>query len=303
MRDVSPLVTIGIPTYQRPEFLSRALECVARQTTQEMCVLVSDNATPGDAVRQVVDSFRDRIPGLTLFTQEVNIGGIANFFFLLEQAKTKYFMWLADDDEISDNYVQSLVTLLEADDHLVTAAGNWYYQKSDGTGDLMPPCDFASERLPARLARYLWRADDAFFYGVHRTDVLRHASFGRYVWPNRDEVRNFAYVYLLDLVLRGKVRVHPDKSVRFINHDYTVKAHARTESRVGRVLRHAARRVNVHALYLQKIRAVRGFGLALPMAFVSAASLTREGLEGAVRIGRRLGAGVASRGTRAGGAA
>ncbi len=277
MPEKTPLVTIGIPTYQRPVLLARALECVARQTCSEMEVLVSDNATPGSEVEAVVDQFRARIPRLKFVKQPVNVGATANFFLVLDLVQTKYFMWLADDDEVSDNYVESLLGLLESDDQVVTAAGNWYYARPDGQGELMPARDYTGPTAFGRLAKYMWKADDAFFYGLHRTEVLRQATVRTYAWPNRSDVRNFAYVYLIDMVIRGKVRMHPDRSVRFINHDYTTKTWRKGESRFSRIVKGAIRRMNVHALYLEKIAEHRGIVVAAPLTFVSAVSLMREG--------------------------
>lgn len=277
MPDSPVAVTIGIPTYKRPDCLARALACVARQTYPNVRVLVSDNATPGSEVDPVIQQFAHAIPGLQLFKQPINIGQCPNFFFLLNQARTKYFMWLADDDEISDNYVQRLVELLEADPNISTASGNWYWLTSPHTGRLMPARSYASPSVVLRLLRYVWRADDAFFYGLHRTEFLNRARFSGYAWPNRDSVMNWAYVYLLDMVLRGKVLVHPDTSVRFINHDYTVKSYTASEARLAGMLKHAIRRINVHVLYLGKIVRALGPIFALPFCLVSMASLLKEG--------------------------
>ena len=41
---MTPLVTIGIPTFNRPELLARALTSVAKQDYANLQVLVADNA-------------------------------------------------------------------------------------------------------------------------------------------------------------------------------------------------------------------------------------------------------------------
>lgn len=281
-------VTIGIPTYLRPDLLVRALECVARQTYPNIKVVVSDNGTPGDEVEAVVGRFRTRIQQLEFHRQIENIGPRPNFFFLLDRADTDYFMWLADDDEISTNYVEKLVSLLDSDPGIVTAAGNWYLLRGLDQGRLMPPRDYGDSSPARRLARYLWQADDAFFYGLHRTTALKSASFSGYSWPNRADVMNWAYVYLTDMVLRGKVVIHPDTSVQFINHDYTAKTYQAKQFRLGGMLKVGLRRINVHALYLIKIAREKGALYAVPFASISAASLGREALKGLVKAARRL---------------
>jgi hypothetical protein len=217
--------------------------------------------------------------------QPSNLGPHRNFFILLEQARTEYFMWLADDDEISDDYVAALVALLDADPAAASAVGSWYLLSSETSGELMPSPDLSSPHALARAAKFLWRSDDAFFYGLHRTEVLRQASFPGYCWPNRNTVMNWAYVYLLDMVLRGKILRHPDPQVRFINHDYTTKSYAVTEGRLVGILKVVLRRINVHWLYLRKVASLQGLAAALALMFVSIASLAREA---AAAIGARL---------------
>ena len=106
-------MTVGIPTYDRPDLLKRALSSIARQSYGNLEVLVADNASPGSATSRVIDLYRAEIRGLRYYRHERNIGALANFKFLLAEARGRYFMWLADDDEISDNYIASLVDVLE----------------------------------------------------------------------------------------------------------------------------------------------------------------------------------------------
>ena len=72
-------VTIGIPTFRRPELLRRALDSVAQQDYQPLEVIVADNATEGHEVDAVIAAFRDRIDGLRYVRHETNIGAVDNF--------------------------------------------------------------------------------------------------------------------------------------------------------------------------------------------------------------------------------
>ena len=281
---MNPLVTVGIPTYNRPELLERALTAVARQDYPNVEVLVADNATPGDAPRRVVESFRGSIAGLAYIRHEESIGPRNNFMYLLRAAKGTYFMWLADDDEISANYVSSLVAMLESNPDASSAAGHWLLMRSERDGQLMPTSSYPQKSALARALRFVWRSDDAFFYGLHRTDILRHATFPGYSWPNREAMLNWAYVYLLDVVLRGRVLIARDTSVQFINHDYTLKSYASGGRSLARLASHVLRRINVHYLYWKKCARILS-PPALPLVVAaSVASLLREGGTFALRI-------------------
>ena len=120
-----PLVTVGMPTYKRPDTIRRALSSLAAQSFRDFVVVVSDNGGEDDNTLEAVKEFADRLPEIYLIPQHENLGAIPNFQFALACAETKYFMWLADDDEISANYLEVLVSLLEDDHEAVTAMGEW----------------------------------------------------------------------------------------------------------------------------------------------------------------------------------
>ena len=100
------LITIGIPTYQR-NTLERALISVSKQLLKDMSYNLYNAGYSIDTLK-VVKKYSNKIPSIFLIAQENNIGAIKNLSFLLNCAKTKYFMWLADDDEISKNYLETL---------------------------------------------------------------------------------------------------------------------------------------------------------------------------------------------------
>lgn len=282
---MTPLVTIGIPTLNRPRLLERALTSVARQSYPNLEVLVADNAGRDNEAAHVVDSFRNSIPRLAYFRHASNIGAINNFFFLLRSAQGRYFMWLADDDEISASYVSGLVDLLERNSNAASAAGNWMLMSSEQDGVLMPTSNYPQSSVLARALRFIWKSDDAFFYGLHRTDLLRQASFKGYWWPNQLVLMNWAYVFLLDMVLSGPILIAEDRSVQFINHDYTSKIYIRAKPLAVNVFMYLLRRINVHYLYWEKcVRAIHPLGMPIVL-FTSLAAICRESGE---RIAHRL---------------
>jgi glycosyltransferase involved in cell wall biosynthesis len=271
-----PLVTIGIPTYKRPELLRRALACVVKQDYRNIELIVADNDTPGTLVTEIVESFRLKIDNLLFIRHRENIGAYANFFALLDAAHGEYFMWLADDDEISNNYISGLVNLLEGNLDASSAAGHWITVMDEGTTWPRSTSSFPERSPLARVLRFIWRTDDAFFYALHRTSVIRKASFPGYWWPNKGMLFNWGYVFLLDMVLQGRVLLADDSSVQFVNHDCSAKFYVTRRSAVIEIFQFCVRRLNVHWLYLQKATAAIGVW-ALPVIFlVSLAAILRE---------------------------
>jgi len=95
----NPLISIGVPTYNRPEGLRRTLECITSQSYKKLEIIISDNASGNDLVREVVSDFQKNDPRIIFFSQPQGIGIVNNFHFVLRKATGKYFIWAADDDE------------------------------------------------------------------------------------------------------------------------------------------------------------------------------------------------------------
>src|SRR5262245_51591739 len=82
-----PLVTIGIPTFERLPGLLRALDAARSQTYEKLEILVSDNCSSGcDVTRELAEVVKND-SRVHVFRQERNIGPSANFSFLCQQAK------------------------------------------------------------------------------------------------------------------------------------------------------------------------------------------------------------------------
>ena len=95
MSNSLPLVSIGIPTYNRRDLACRAVRSVLDQSYGNLEIIVSDNASTdgtADAVEAIADS------RIKLLKQPSNIGMIGNFNACLIAASGEYFLMLSDDD-------------------------------------------------------------------------------------------------------------------------------------------------------------------------------------------------------------
>lgn len=52
-----PLVSIGIPTYNRSEGLKRPLNCVVNQTYKNLEIIISDNCSSNAVIQKVILNF------------------------------------------------------------------------------------------------------------------------------------------------------------------------------------------------------------------------------------------------------
>jgi glycosyltransferase involved in cell wall biosynthesis len=286
----TPRVSIGVPTYKRPDMLRRALQSIALQDFKDIEVIVGDNDTESNASSAVIEEFQSLIPSLVYCKHVQNIGGTANFMHCLAVARGEYFMWLADDDELQGaTYVQSLVELLDQNPDAVTAAAKWKLMRSPTSGEIRPARDYQNRWWLLRVFKFVWKADDDFFYGIHRTPLLRKARMVDYWHINAAIASNLTYTYLIDLVIQGRVIRLSNEDNLWVNHAYTTKDH--TGKTIGRSvnLSYVLKRLNVHWLYATKVYDRGGVLPALLLTFVSTASLFSEACRiVAAFVGNRL---------------
>lgn len=102
----TPLVSVGLPVYNRPELLYQALEAITTQSYKNLEIIISDDCSPGNGTRDVLNEFMAVDPRIKYIRQEKNLGPPANHRFVLEQATGEYFFWAAEDDILNEKFVQ-----------------------------------------------------------------------------------------------------------------------------------------------------------------------------------------------------
>lgn len=250
-----PRITIGMPTFKRAHTIRRALASIAVQSYRDFVVIVSDNAGEDPATIEAVRDVAADLPGIILIAQRENIGALANLKRLLGLAETDYFMWLADDDEITPDYLAELVALLDEDTNIVSATGRWRKMLSEQEWQMPEVLETAQTSRAARLFNFVaFGRDDSLFYGLHRSECLRRGRFRGFAWPNRGMLTNWCYVFLFDLVWQG--RIGYARNAAWISHNYTEKLYEKADAlTVGDRVRTLIRRINVYYLYTRQTAA------------------------------------------------
>jgi glycosyltransferase domain-containing protein len=168
-----PLVTIGLPTYNRPAGLRKALEWIERQTYSNLDIVVSDNCSTNPEVQQITSEFAVKDNRVRVFRQKENIGLENNFNFVYAQSQAPYFIWMSDDDFFEADYVEKCVQFLEQHpDHVLCSGVAKYYTGKDYLfSEPMFRVDQSSIR--ARIRRYFSGVQkNGNFYGVFRNHLL-----------------------------------------------------------------------------------------------------------------------------------
>lgn len=127
-------ISIGLPTYNRPDSLRRTLDTMLAQSYSNIEIVISDNGSPDIRVAEVINEYAKKDSRIIPFRQGKNIGIIRNFEFVLEKSTGRYFMWKSDDDWIEDkDYIQKLLHALVTDNCDFAFPECYYLKESDNS--------------------------------------------------------------------------------------------------------------------------------------------------------------------------
>lgn len=123
MNDI--LVSIVMPTYNRSELITFAIDSVLSQSYQNWELLVIDNESTDDTSR-IVEQYTNKYKRIKYFNVKKSVNpGIANYLNIgIQKAAGKYIARLDDDDEWCDNNkLEKQVSFLEHNKDYVIVGG------------------------------------------------------------------------------------------------------------------------------------------------------------------------------------
>ncbi len=197
--DTPPLVSIGIPTYNRAGSLTRALESVMAQDYPHWEALISDNAS-SDETEAICQRFCAQDVRIRFIRQPRNSGAHGNFNFVLQESGSKYFLWLADDDWLCPGFLAQCVAALEQDPDCALALGQVNYFQGDQFVYREPPIVLCQKSGSERvLSYYASVTDNGQMYSLMRRSLLTSALMPR-------NVIGGDWLFIAALVFQGKAR-------------------------------------------------------------------------------------------------
>ncbi len=171
-----PLVSICIPTFNRENFIWRAIESAIHQTYKNIEIVVVDNAST-DNTREVVLKYAARDKRIKFFENATNIGSGNNYLKCAEYATGEYTQALGSDDWLSRNYVEEGMRRMSANPETAAIMTNVVTLELKKNGSFR----FISENS-ARPGRY---SADWFFRNA--LDHPHLASKGYLSWMRRED--------------------------------------------------------------------------------------------------------------------
>ena len=187
-----PIVSIGLPVYNGEQYIRRALDFLLAQDYDNFEIIISDNAST-DSTPKICREYAEKYPSIRFHSNAANIGVLANFEIVLGMAKGSYFMWAADDDRWSPNFVTTLVNELEG--HPYAGIAMCAVKRVKGDGNQLDVIRFYGRDDPNRKNHFKMamalaappKKYNLFIYGLFRTHLLKGvmSRYSDHSWRER----------------------------------------------------------------------------------------------------------------------
>lgn len=167
-------VTVGLPVYNGESFIDEAMASLCAQDYADLKIFVSDNAST-DKTNEILQRWAEKDPRVIIHRQKENIGAIANFKWLAQNADTPWFCYAAYDDLWSPNFFSALYQATQQQENVVLAVPRMVLTKGNSREhDRTCPAPSYISHLSQFQRRFksIAEVNSGWFYGLGRRDIL-----------------------------------------------------------------------------------------------------------------------------------
>jgi glycosyltransferase involved in cell wall biosynthesis len=214
-KKMTPLVSVGIPTFNRPEGLAATLANIRAQTYGNLEIIISDNASADPRVAEIASMAAASDSRVSYFRESWNRGAKANFESVLKKSSGVFFMWAADDDAWCDEFIERCVRVhLTSKRPLSVVAMEVAYVSEEGPYPAFSQGQYFYREVGnaspfERIKRAFLGNYDNIVYGVLRREALigqdGEKPITEFIGPSSNEIG-----FILQLAQRGDFRVIPE---------------------------------------------------------------------------------------------
>ncbi len=168
-----PKITIGLPVFNGETHLAECLDSLLEQTFTDFFIEIYDNAST-DKTSEIAREYASQDSRIRYHRHDENIGMIQNFNGALKAAETEYFLWRADDDLASPDFLERLYHKLEATPAAALAVSQVRRLKT-ATNDVRITDFYDDLPVPTiiNIFRRMKLCHQSWVYGMWRTDKLK----------------------------------------------------------------------------------------------------------------------------------
>lgn len=114
---MKPRLTIAIPTYNGASTIRRALDSIVTQLTQDVEVVISDNAS-ADGLYDQIKKYLNDVPSIHYFKNDQNLGYDKNVDLCITYAQGDYVWLFSDNDILAQGGIEKVLQRLSTSERL-----------------------------------------------------------------------------------------------------------------------------------------------------------------------------------------
>ena len=193
-----PLVSLGIPTYNRSQSLKKTIQSVQQQTYPNMEIIIADNAS-SDETMGMVEEMMLKDTRIKYIRYEYPQSLFQRFKSIKTLAKGEYFMWISDRDTLGEDIVPDYVAFLEQHLDCATVSSRVQYWKNSSPLHTAAGIQLEDTNRFARVWRY---------YSSAIIGEMRYGMFRRKLIDNISLFKSFAgdWHFIAAVAFRGKIK-------------------------------------------------------------------------------------------------
>lgn len=115
-------VTLIVPVYNSEEYIGKCLESILKQTYQDFEIMVVNDGSK-DNSQKVINYYKENFPDKIITIEQENKGVSKTRNESIRKAKSKYIMFIDNDDYLDQDYIETFVKTAEEGDYDAVFAG------------------------------------------------------------------------------------------------------------------------------------------------------------------------------------
>ncbi len=207
-------MTIGMPIRNGEKTVSTAIRSLLLQTYPDFVLRISDNASE-DNTDDICRSMAYHDGRISYSRREVDIGAVANFNGLLDEAKGEFFMWAACDDYWDKHFLERTLDRMASESDAVACAVGAELVDREGriVERYSPPSGLSHRSARQRVRAALSRGGFCAIYGLYRITQIPSDCRLSDIWsPDQ--------AFVFSLALRRRIVVLDEMLFRYTWSDF-----------------------------------------------------------------------------------
>lgn len=184
-------ITIVVPVYNSEKYISRCLDSILRQNMDNYdLLLINDGST--DRSKEIIEDYEKKYDNIKVINQS-NHGVSYTRNYAIKNVKTKYIMFIDNDDYIDKDYVKTLYNTIESSDYDMVFSG---YRRTNVKGEVTVEIKLIDSEWSKFVVFTPWAK-------IFKTDFLRDNN----IYFLENNIGEDTYLCLLSVLTSNNMKV------------------------------------------------------------------------------------------------